>query len=498
MKRSLLSITITSALMMLSSSPVQAHGWSEYPAARQQVCYSEGNIWSGTPPTQGCAQAKATSGTYPFVQRNEFSINVPDYNNMQAVKNAVPDGSLCYANDPQKRGMGTATDQWTRTSVNAGTFEYVFNATAPHNPSFWQFYLTKPDADLSKALAWDDLELIQEEGDIAVINGKYKMDVTIPNDRVGEAILFVRWQRADPVGEGFYNCSDINIVNDDVVVPPVDPTPDPVGPYLVQGSKFIPQSVELNSATIGDTVHYKVFNKNGEEHSSFSININADNQNDWDRLLASKVNGWYESNHQGNVFIGRWHEEMNHYMYFKNDLHGNYFNSKDSRASGQFSITTEVNPITAVISPNVLKPLDNATVVHGDHVILQHSESEGESIDVQWLQTSGTPLQTTLGPNNELIIETADIPKTRQEFTFKLVISNADATDEEVYSFVVVPATTEPETPVEPSEPEVSTWNVDQVYRANDVVTHNGKTWTAQWETRGEEPGTTGQWGVWR
>ncbi|EKA4516317.1 hypothetical protein OLI49_004685, partial [Vibrio parahaemolyticus] len=25
-----------------------------------------------------------------------------------------------------------------------------------------------------------------------------------------------------------------------------------------------------------------------------------------------------------------------------------------------------------------------------------------------------------------------------------------------------------------------------------------GKEWTAQWWTSGEEPGTTGQWGVWR
>ncbi|HDV5393764.1 TPA: hypothetical protein RI724_002515, partial [Vibrio cholerae] len=30
------------------------------------------------------------------------------------------------------------------------------------------------------------------------------------------------------------------------------------------------------------------------------------------------------------------------------------------------------------------------------------------------------------------------------------------------------------------------------------VVTHQGKSWTAQWWTQGEEPGTTGEWGVWR
>ncbi len=502
MNKSLFNIAVTSALLIFSSSQVQAHGWSEYPEARQQTCFKEGGVWSGNPPSAGCAQAKAISGSYPFVQRNEFSINITDYNNIQTVRNAIPDGTLCYANDPQKKGMGAASEGWTRSKVQAGTFEYVFNATAPHNPSFWQFYLTKPSADLSKALAWGDLELIQEEGNVAVVAGKYRMDVTIPTDRVGNAILFVRWQRIDPVGEGFYNCSDIEIVNDDVTQPPVDPTPEPSEPYLVAGSRFIPASISLDSVAIGDKVHYKVFNKNGEEHSSFSLGITSENQNDWDRLLASQVNGWYEANHQGNVFIGRWHEEMKHYMYFKNDLHGNNFNSKDARASAEFSITTDdTSPVVAAISPKVLKPLNSASVMHGDYVVLQHGESKGEVTSVQWLQTSGVPVQTTLGSNDELIIETAKLANVRHELSFKLVVSNNDATDEEVYSFVVEPDSTgpvDPVPPVEPEKPGTNAWSTASIYIVGDVVTHNGKTWTAQWWTQGEEPGTTGEWGVWR
>ncbi|MDX2322518.1 MAG: glycosyl hydrolase family 18 protein [Moritella sp.] len=41
-------------------------------------------------------------------------------------------------------------------------------------------------------------------------------------------------------------------------------------------------------------------------------------------------------------------------------------------------------------------------------------------------------------------------------------------------------------------------WQVGSTYVKDDKVTHNGATWTAQWWTKGEEPGTTGQWGVWR
>ncbi len=41
-------------------------------------------------------------------------------------------------------------------------------------------------------------------------------------------------------------------------------------------------------------------------------------------------------------------------------------------------------------------------------------------------------------------------------------------------------------------------WDADTVYVEGDQVSHDGSTWGAGWYTRGEEPGTTGEWGVWR
>ncbi|WP_439148294.1 immunoglobulin-like domain-containing protein, partial [Vibrio sp.] len=41
-------------------------------------------------------------------------------------------------------------------------------------------------------------------------------------------------------------------------------------------------------------------------------------------------------------------------------------------------------------------------------------------------------------------------------------------------------------------------WDADTVYVEGDQVSHDGSTWEAGWYTRGEEPGTTGEWGVWR
>ncbi|WNM26983.1 glycosyl hydrolase family 18 protein [Demequina capsici] len=41
-------------------------------------------------------------------------------------------------------------------------------------------------------------------------------------------------------------------------------------------------------------------------------------------------------------------------------------------------------------------------------------------------------------------------------------------------------------------------WDAASVYTGGAVVAHDGHTWTAGWWTQGEEPGTTGDWGVWR
>ncbi|MEV6108678.1 lytic polysaccharide monooxygenase [Streptomyces sp. NPDC051940] len=40
-------------------------------------------------------------------------------------------------------------------------------------------------------------------------------------------------------------------------------------------------------------------------------------------------------------------------------------------------------------------------------------------------------------------------------------------------------------------------WSASAVYTGGSTVSWNGRVWRAKWWTQGEEPGTTGQWGVW-
>lgn len=49
----------------------------------------------------------------------------------------------------------------------------------------------------------------------------------------------------------------------------------------------------------------------------------------------------------------------------------------------------------------------------------------------------------------------------------------------------------------EPGACAAPLWSAGNVYRGGDTVSHDGHTWRAKWWVTGEQPGTTGEWGVW-
>nr|BFE81650.1 hypothetical protein GCM10020093_042510 [Planobispora longispora] len=41
-------------------------------------------------------------------------------------------------------------------------------------------------------------------------------------------------------------------------------------------------------------------------------------------------------------------------------------------------------------------------------------------------------------------------------------------------------------------------WEAGKVYTGGNKVSHKDRTWEAKWWTQNNEPGTTGEWGVWK
>ncbi|MGQ6289554.1 lytic polysaccharide monooxygenase auxiliary activity family 9 protein [Serratia sp. IR-2025] len=162
---------------------------------------------------------------YQFRQWNEASKNVADYNNPDAVKAAIPDGQLCSAGNVgaewderskvwnDKSGLDAVT-AWRATDIqktSEGKIDIVYDATATHDPSFFEVYISRPDYNAATApLKWSDLVLLEKVENVKPENQQYKFAVNA-KDYTGKHVIYIRWQRIDPVGEGFYSCSDVNI-----------------------------------------------------------------------------------------------------------------------------------------------------------------------------------------------------------------------------------------------------------------------------------------------
>ncbi|MCB1282617.1 MAG: lytic polysaccharide monooxygenase, partial [Salinibacterium sp.] len=72
-------------------------------------------------------------------------------------------------------------------------------------------WMTKASWDPSMPLTWNQMEFLGRPN--PVLSGStFSFDVAIPSDRSGHHVLWVAWQRNDPVGEVFVSTSDLEIV----------------------------------------------------------------------------------------------------------------------------------------------------------------------------------------------------------------------------------------------------------------------------------------------
>jgi serine protease len=117
-------------------------------------------------------------------------------------------------------------------------------------------------------------------------------------------------------------------------------------------------------------------------------------------------------------------------------------------------------------------------------------DPDGDALSYHWQQVSPvSPLA---------IIENADSANTMVHFgsttevvdyTFSLLVSDGKLSDIAEVAITQLP---------EQSDNSCPSWKATTTYIGGEVVSWEGQLWLAQWWTVGEEPGTTGEWGVWR
>ncbi|AOT10750.1 lytic polysaccharide monooxygenase [Pseudoalteromonas luteoviolacea] len=469
-RKVLTSVSVAcTAYLTLHSINASAHGFMDYPKARQSICEAQGGYWwpddGSNIPNLACRAAFLESGYVQFVQEHEFASLIADYNNQAAVEAAIPDGTLCAAGSNEKRGMNLPHADWQITDVkpNAnGEVAIRFRATTPHNPSFWKFYLTKPTFNATTdMLNWTDLDLITEVGNINFVtdpDGKkfYEMTLNIPQERSGRAILYTRWQRNDVAGEGFYNCSDINIVTD---VQPVD---------WISAGYFIKQG---QNATAGDTVWARVFNGNGQEIIKQSLKITSTNETNWQTELANILNTNYSTDVQVGV----------------KGADGNINFDQNNILTNEVFVTDAANTYNLTIQ--VKQPNTPPTVHKPDPIImneLTEAQLHVHAFDSDTMELSYTwdvPAGLTFtGTGATITLKAADVTNDTS-YTVGVSVSDGELS-----------STTTADITVKNVASTLKPWNKSKTYVAGDKVSHNGVDYEAKWWNRGEEPGTTQVW----
>jgi predicted carbohydrate-binding protein with CBM5 and CBM33 domain/chitodextrinase len=471
LKSAALSLVLMSMLGSISNQ-TSAHGYMFNPMARQAFCELQQGYWwpedGSNIPNAACRAAYLSSGYFQFVQAHEFSVNTRDFTNFVAVKANIPDGTLCAGGDVKKKGMNLPSPQWQRSEVvpNAnGDIKIKFLATTPHNPSFWEFYISKPSYDGSTMpLTWDDVSLIQSHDNINFIKDAdgtrfYEMDVSIPEDSVGDAILYSRWQRDDVVGEGFYNCSDITIVRDTV-------QPDTwfdAGFFLKQGQ----------TAIVGETVSLRLFNPAGQELINQQLAITELNHTTWASDFAQSLNMNYS--HLLNIGVENSQGDI---TFDTANLLSNitYVTNKDHT----FALTIHA------------APANTAPIVHDiPNIVMTESTSEAIHVhafddeQVNLIFTWKIPSELSYTGGDANIVITAPAVENDTNFNLNVAVSDGILTTSKTFNITVKNSLV---------DPEVSLWLSTKAYSANDKVNYENKIYSAKWWNKNQSPNNSSAW----
>ncbi|HRJ73784.1 MAG TPA: lytic polysaccharide monooxygenase, partial [Terrimicrobiaceae bacterium] len=212
----LTSFVSVACLLLASLASGFGHGSMADPISRSYEVFLEG---PQNPKTDAAKAAIAVAGTQAFYDWHEVNRQLPNHD----YRTQILDGKLPGAGRDKYAGLNLARTDWPATKVSPGHYHCVFYAATPHDPSYFEAYITKPGYDPTKPLKWSDLEALPG-GEGAVLKGKnYEFDVHFP-ERTGRHVLYVIWQRIDPVGEVFFSTSDLDFGGVDYGTP--SPTPE--------------------------------------------------------------------------------------------------------------------------------------------------------------------------------------------------------------------------------------------------------------------------------
>ncbi len=151
------------------------------------------------------------------------------------------------------------------------------------------------------------------------------------------------------------------------------------------------------------------------------------------------------------------------------------------------STMVSVVVVTNLVPPTVTitSPANNATFASGAAVTIEATVTDADGTIAKVDFYAGTSL---LGTDNTAPYAYTWNPTDNPYALKAIATDNDNLRGESTVVNITVGGVTDCTAPA---------YEAGKVYVANDVVSHNGHEYRAKWWTTNEEPGTTGQWGVW-
>jgi chitin-binding protein len=186
---------IAAALCCALPALASAHGDLASPPGRTTVCHLL---------NRDAAPCAAAWRANPQALYDWMEVNLGDVAGRH--RERIPDGELCSAGREKYAAFDAPGSAWPATPIQPGRQTFSYNAVAPHATQYFRIYLTKEGWDDSRALRWDDLDLIYDSGKRPA-EAAPTFEVDVPA-RTGHQLLYLVWQRSDSP-EAFYSCADV-------------------------------------------------------------------------------------------------------------------------------------------------------------------------------------------------------------------------------------------------------------------------------------------------
>ena len=150
------------------------------------------------------------------------------------------------------------------------------------------------------------------------------------------------------------------------------------------------------------------------------------------------------------------------------------------------AVVISVNPFSSNIPPtaSITSPLEGTTFDEGEDIIILVDAQDSDGVVTQVLFFLDENLVGT-APVAPWTFTLAGLEPGSHIFHVQAMDNEGKTGDSQAVRIIV--------SGMCPALP----WNASTVYIAGDQVSHEGHLWEAKWWTQNEDPGSTGQWGVW-